>query len=332
VDCVVYLIDDKRNVLIQKAAFGPKNPYGKEITNLMEIPVGKGIVGSVTVHGFPELVKDIQNDPRYLFDYEQAGSEIAVPVFVDGKVFAVIDSEHPKKNYFKSFHLKVLLKVATICSERMTKYLSEERLRAKIARDLHDEMGSTLSSINITSKIAEQDIVNNEPVKKQLHKINIHTRGMMEKMSDMVWVINPANDNFKHMIYRIKEYAVEITESKGIKLIFSGLKNAEHIKLNPEQRKNCYLIAKEAINNAIKYSMGTQLQMLFETTKENRLKMIISDNGCGFDLDAVQQGNGLKNMRYRAEEIDATLLIEASKEKGTSIALLLPSSVHSAIG
>lgn len=331
VDCVVYLLDDKRNVLIQKAAFGPKNPYGKEITNLMEIPVGKGIVGSVAVHGLPELVKDTQIDPRYLFDYEQAGSEIAVPVFVDGKVFAVIDSEHPKKNYFKAFHLKVLLKVAAICSERMTKYLSEERLRSKIARDLHDEMGSTLSSINITSKIAEQDIVNNEPVKKQLRKINLHTRGMLEKMSDMVWVINPANDNFKQVMYRIKEYAIEISEPAGISLAFSALKHAEHIKLNPEQRKNIYLIAKEAINNAVKYSGATALTLQFETTLENRLKMTITDNGQGFDVKNPGPGNGIKNMRFRAEEIGAGFQIETSNGNGTSIALLLPHSVHSEV-
>jgi signal transduction histidine kinase/ligand-binding sensor domain-containing protein len=327
VDCVVYLIDEKRGVLIQKAAFGPKNPYGKEITNLLEIPFGKGIVGAVALNQKPELVKNTKIDPRYLLDYQQAQSEIAVPIFVDGKVFAIIDSEHPKQNYYKRFHLKILLKIATICSERITKYLSEENLRAKIARDLHDEMGSTLTSINITSKIAEQDLIDNDQVKKQLKKINLHTSSMMEKMSDMVWVINPANDNFNKVILRIKEYAVEILEPANIDLSFSGMKNAEYVKLNPEQRKNVYMIAKEALNNAVKYSGATQIKLIFESTSEHRFKMTISDNGKGYEPTQIKPGNGIKNMSFRAEEILAELIVKTAVGQGTTVSLVLPQKV-----
>ena len=163
-DCVIYQRDEHREMLIQKAAYGPKNPYRREILNAIEIPVGKGIVGAAAQSGKAVIVANTAKDPRYIVDDEKRFSEISVPVFIDGKVFAIIDSEHPKKNFYSRFHLKALKKIGAICSERITKHLTEERLRAKIARDLHDEMGSTLTSINIISKIAMEEKPEQEKV------------------------------------------------------------------------------------------------------------------------------------------------------------------------
>ncbi|MBK6825833.1 MAG: GAF domain-containing protein [Chitinophagaceae bacterium] len=153
-DCVVYQLDEKRKVLLQKAAFGPKNPQRREIANIIEIPLGSGIVGAVAATGKALMVNNTNRDKRYIVDDERRASELAVPVVVDHKIFAVIDSEHPKKGFFTRFHLRVMKRVAFICAERLSRLLTEERLRSKIARDLHDEMGSTLTSINIISKVA----------------------------------------------------------------------------------------------------------------------------------------------------------------------------------
>ena len=322
VDAVVYLVDHKQNVLIQKAAFGIKNPYGKKIINIMEIPFGKGIVGSVAQTGNSERIGNTDKDPRYVMDSEKALSEIAVPIWVDGKVFGVLDSEHPKQNFYKPYHLDLLKKIAAICSERLVKYLTEEQLRGKIARDLHDEMGSSLTSIQITSKIAAMDAADNTSVQKQLYQISRHTAGIMEKMSDLVWVVNPANDSLSKLIYRIKEYAVDILEPSGIELIYEEAPNFEDIKLNPEQRKNIYLIAKETLNNTVKYSDATQVSIAF-SEKDQLLKMVILDNGKGFDPATIKMGNGLKNLSVRAEEINARLTLNSEKTKGTSVTILL---------
>ncbi len=322
-DCVVYQRNDARGVFIQKAAYGPKNPYRREIVNVIEIPIGKGIVGTVAQTGKAMVIGDTSKDPRYIIDDEKRLSEIAVPVLVDGKVFAVIDSENAKKRFYTRYHLRILKKIAAICSERITKYLAEERLRAKIARDLHDEMGSTLTSINIISKVAMEEMQQEEKMKQSFQKIKDHSGRMMESMSDMVWVINPVNDNFGKLVLRMKEFAEEMLEPARINYRFNEEGQLDKAQLNLEQRKDIYMIFKEAVNNIVKYS-GAGDVVISLVQKETGLEMMISDNGKGFDMTAENTGNGLKNMRSRADEMGATLRIESGKEKGTLIRLVLP--------
>jgi len=318
VDCVIYLVDKKRNLLVQKAAYGSKNPYGQEIINLMEIPMHEGIVGSVAQSGNSKITRNTARDPNYIVDHKNALSEITVPIWVDGELFAIIDSEHPNANFYKKHHLQFLEKVAGICAVRISKYISEEQLRSKLARDLHDEMGSTLTSIHIMSKIASQDIQKNEAVKKQLHKINDHASGMMEKMGDMVWVVNPLNDSLDKLMYKIKEYAADLLEPSEIKLSFQEIEDVEDVKLNPEERKNIYLIAKEALNNILKYSQATQVDIYGDFT-DGQFQLVIKDNGLGFETHKVLRGNGIRNMHTRAEEVHGNLLIDAAVGQGVKI-------------
>ena len=101
-DCVVYLMDEKRKVLVQKAAYGPKSPRQFEISQPIEIPVGRGIVGSVAATGRGEIVEDTTRDSRYIMDDEQRYSEISVPIVSGGKILGVIDCEHSKKTVLYS--------------------------------------------------------------------------------------------------------------------------------------------------------------------------------------------------------------------------------------
>src|SRR5690606_23889784 len=213
---------------------------------------------------------------------------------------------------------KTLKKIASICSERISKLLTEENLRAKIARDLHDEMGSTLTSIHINSKMAAGDVGEDHKIKKQLHIISTNSLEMMEKMSDLVWVINPMNDNFLKVMEKIREYAADLLEASEVKLEFQSIEGGEYIKLNPEERKNIYFIAKEAINNAVKYSRASHLAIRFVKTTDT-INMEIADNGIGFQYTKENSGNGIKNMKGRAREIAAILEIKSGQ--GTQIHL-----------
>lgn len=322
-DCVIYQKEEGRDVLVQKAAFGPKNPQRREILNQIEIPVGKGIVGSVAKTGKAEIIRDTSKDPRYIVDDEKRLSEVAVPIVVDGKVFAVIDSEHPRRRFYKRYHLRLLRKIAGICSERISKYLSEEKLRSKIARDLHDEMGSTLTSINIISKVAMQEGQQDEKINQYLQKIKDHSGKMMESMSDIVWAINPANDSFEKVILRMKEFATEILEPAKINYYFSEEGELDKAQLNLEQRKDIYMIFKEAINNAVKYSEATEVNIVIHSNNDY-LRMTITDNGNGFDATGAFSGNGLKNMQSRAQEMRGHLKLESIKGTGTSVSLVVP--------
>lgn len=321
-DCVIYQKEEHRDVLTQRAAAGPKTPGNdkRQIINLLEIPIDKGVVGYVCRTGKPLLIPDTSKDPRYIIDDENRFSEITVPVFIDGKVFAVIDSEHPQKRFFTKRHLRVIKKIAGICAERISKYLSEERLRTKIARDLHDEMGSTLTSINVLSKVAMQSGTLNDDVIRYLQKIKDNSGIMMESMSDIVWAINPVNDSIEKVLIRMKEFTAEMLEPTKINYFFKVEGNLDKSLLNLEERKDLYMIFKESINNAIKYSNATEINIAL-SLHNNQLQLQITDNGIGFNSSKSFTGNGLRNMNSRAMAMKATLTIHSIVNTGTTILL-----------
>lgn len=322
-DCVIYEYDEPRRLLVQKAAWGPKNPIKREIHNPLEIPVGSGIVGAVAQTGKAEIVNNTMKDDRYIVDDKRRLSEIAVPIMVEGKLFGVIDSEHPRKNFYTQRHLQLLSKIADTCATKISKYMVEEKLRSKIARDLHDEMGSTLTSINIISKMAMQQIPQHGAMQHHLQRIKEHSTRMMESMSDIVWTINPANDTLERIILRLKEFTAEMLEPARMNYYFTEDEQLNNIKLNLEQRKDIYLIYKEAINNAVKYSEATEVNITLR--RENGfMSILITDNGKGFDVFKVCSGNGIKNMHCRAAELQAQLKIDSIQGTGTTVMLQLP--------
>jgi len=321
-DCVIYQLEESKQLLLQKAAAGPKSPYTERyIFNPIEIPVGKGIVGTVAKSLQSELIRNTATDPRYIIDDQSRLSEIAVPIVVEGTAFGVIDSEHPQKGFFKKADLALLEKIAAICAERISKYLVEERIRARIARDLHDELGSTLTSINIMSKVAMSPAQGEGQVRQYLEKIKEHSSRVMESMGDMVWAINPSNDSLEKFIIRLKEFAAELLEPTGIGYAFEIAGNLSEIKLNLEERKDLYLVAKEAIHNAVKYSGAGQINIRIRLT-DHQLSLEVEDNGKGFRETAVGTGNGLINMGERARDMRAELKIDSKPGKGTIIRLI----------
>ncbi len=129
VDCVVYWLDAGRNVLVQKAAYGPKNPVDFQIFQPIEIPLGQGIVGSVALTGQAERVGDTAKDPRYIQDDARRLSEIAVPILVEGSVLGVIDAEHADKDFFTPRHLKILTTIAALCAHKIARVQVERAFR-----------------------------------------------------------------------------------------------------------------------------------------------------------------------------------------------------------
>ncbi|MBT6277972.1 MAG: EAL domain-containing protein [Chromatiales bacterium] len=133
-DCVIYLVDEHRAVLVQKAAYGPKNPVAEEILDPIEIAVGQGIVGSVASTGQAERVCDTRLDSRYILDDEMRLSELAVPIVHQGTIIGVIDSEHPSPNFYTASHLEVMVTIASMASTKIASALTIERLNAAVAQ------------------------------------------------------------------------------------------------------------------------------------------------------------------------------------------------------
>jgi AraC-like DNA-binding protein len=118
-DCVVYLLDESRNTLIQQAAYGQKNPEGHVIYNRIEIPAGNGIVGSCAASGKPVLVPDTRLDARYIVDDKSRLSELAVPILMGETVYGVIDSEHSNAGFFSEEDVHLLTIIAAICAQKI---------------------------------------------------------------------------------------------------------------------------------------------------------------------------------------------------------------------
>ena len=125
-DCVIYLHDEERNVLVQKAAWGPKLAKDLTIHQPIEIPIGEGIVGSVAQTGKPELIVNTELDKRYIADDAHRFSELAVPLIINKKVIGVIDSEHSRKNFFTKRHLNILSTVAVLCATQIERAKAEQ--------------------------------------------------------------------------------------------------------------------------------------------------------------------------------------------------------------
>jgi ligand-binding sensor domain-containing protein/putative methionine-R-sulfoxide reductase with GAF domain len=146
-DCVIYLKEDNKNMLLQKAAWGPKTTEEHKIINPMEIPFGKGITGFVAQTGKAEIVNDTSKDGRYIVDDTRRFSEITVPILHDGKVLGIIDSEHPKKNFFTQRHLSILTTIASLCANKIV------RVKAEL-----EKQQAQLELLNHQRKVAEAQL------------------------------------------------------------------------------------------------------------------------------------------------------------------------------
>lgn len=208
---------------------------------------------------------------------------------------------------------------------RLKQILKLQHLRNSISRDLHDEVGSTLSSITMLSESAKKSIdIDEAQTRKFMESITTNAQKVLENMDDIVWAINPKDDSLESIVLRIKEYAYTITETKDIHLSFDIDQRFQKLKVPMKTRQNLYLILKESINNAVKHSGCNELKITLKIEKK-ALNMIVQDNGQGFDVLKPTLRNGLENMRQRAEELDGKIRIDSQKNKGTTIYIQLGS-------
>jgi two-component system, NarL family, sensor histidine kinase UhpB len=206
-------------------------------------------------------------------------------------------------------------------SNQVKRQAELSRMRNAIARDLHDDIGSTLSTINIISQLAMRESPAGNST--YLSRIAEQSSQMMENMADMVWSVNPVNDSLAKVVVKMKVFTAEILEPKNIRYRFSGEDSLNGLALDADKRKNLFLIFKEAINNTAKYSGATDVEITLKQSGKH-LVMTISDNGCGFDALQITPGNGLHNMQTRAKALFAQFKLTSAVSQGTSVALEMP--------
>lgn len=197
---------------------------------------------------------------------------------------------------------------------RINQLKKEQRIRTKIASDLHDDLGSTMNSVKVYANLALME----KQADKYLPLIKDGTQNAINGIRDIIWVLDDTKDSIEQLLARISNFAVPLCEANHIKYKQELSDNARDHKLGQEERRNLYMIMKEAVNNTIKYSGATNLDITV-SLKKGKPTIQIRDNGKGFDTSLNSDGNGLKNMNCRAREIKYDCQIDSAPGKGTTL-------------
>lgn len=231
--------------------------------------------------------------------------------------------------YFVAFAGFISMLAYLVYRNRLMRFVELEKVRHRIASDLHDDIGASLSQISLTSEIlANSTERHNVEEKKALMRISEASREATGSMSDIVWAINPKRDNVQDLVQRMRHFASDILSVKDIALTFSAPLAKDKRKIGTDLRRQIYLVFKEAINNCAKHAECTEVKISFR--EEDRSYVLeVKDNGKGFDTEnfgpeSTYGGNGLASMLSRAEAVGGRLEINSKSGGGTAVVLKVP--------
>ena len=205
-------------------------------------------------------------------------------------------------------------------------------MRTRIATDLHDDIGASLTQIAILSEVArQQHMQGNGAILDPLNSIVNVSNELVETMSDVVWAINPEKDRLQDLIQRMRRFASDLLSAKGVQFDFNAPTYVLETPLGANARREVFLIFKESLTNIAKHAEATRVRIDFDISQDD-LKLSITDNGHGFDLErsgptlAAREkgGHGIFSMKKRAVELNGRLDINSQVGKGTTITVQLP--------
>jgi signal transduction histidine kinase/ligand-binding sensor domain-containing protein len=219
------------------------------------------------------------------------------------------------------FKILVALLVAAalyaLYRNRLAQLKKQQQIRKDIASDLHDDIGSILNSVKIYTHLAKREPKNPDHLDKIEDSLVQATLGLR----DMLWVLDDSGDTVYGVMERIKKYALPVCHAKDIEFESSSSTDVSGKMLTKAEKRNLLLIAKEAINNSIKYADCKHIQVELKQTA-NKTTLIIKDDGKGFDASIANGGNGLKNIQYRAQQIKAVAKIWSEQGQGTVVEMV----------
>jgi ligand-binding sensor domain-containing protein/signal transduction histidine kinase len=227
--------------------------------------------------------------------------------------------------------LAIAFVIHTIYRFRVRRLIELERVRTRIATDLHDDIGASLSRMAILSEVVKrQKGTNGEQSTAMLTEIADSARGLVDSMSDIVWSIDPRRDDLKSVVQRVRQFASDVLEAGNIEWEFHVPQELDGVRLGPEQRRHLYLIFKEAINNIARHSECRRVSLSINFEDGNLLCEIM-DDGRGFlqkppseSTSNGRGGHGLPNMQSRARDIGGSLEVDSKPEHGTRLKLTIP--------
>jgi signal transduction histidine kinase/ligand-binding sensor domain-containing protein len=207
---------------------------------------------------------------------------------------------------------------------RLQKIQQLQHIRERISRDLHDEVGSTVSGIAIMGTMLNQQMTQQTPaITTMTERVIEDAQRIGSTLDDIIWSVHPQNDSVSSLLARMKRHAAQLLEAKNIDYDINTKGENDDVKVMMEQRHDIFLIFKEAVNNLIKYAEATKAVIDIKFDKKY-LQMSIADNGKGFDATQNVERNGLKNMYKRTETWNGEIQILSKKNEGTTIQVKIP--------
>jgi len=206
----------------------------------------------------------------------------------------------------------------------LDKLRSEEqsKIRIRTAEDFHDEVGNKLTRINVLTNVLKSKIAPTPDSTRILDQIQDNTSQLYSGTRDILWSLQPANDNLYEILYRIRDFGNELFQDTEVNFTFTGDDSKwQQYRLPMDMSRNLIMIFKEALNNALKYSGAKNISIEAKWKNKGILQIILKDDGRGFDMQTVNRGNGINNMQVRTGRLNGKLYIDSRKDKGTMLNL-----------
>jgi signal transduction histidine kinase len=357
-ECVIYLVDETGENLVQKAAYGPKISAPYQIRNPISLPLGVGIVGNVALTGRGEIVNDTSRDPRYVVDDEVRYSEITVPLQFEGRLLGVIDSEHPEKNHYTPDQLEILETIASIASTKLAQTKAYESLQAQteqlktynqrllqfayiVAHDLRSPVYNITGLLQLLNKsgITDAETLN------WLEKIEQAAQKLRLNLDDLIQLAT--NEHLLHEqpgeVHWLALLA-DVRQSIEQQIADTGATIISHFPAPSVSLPAVYLrsILLNLITNAIKYRHPERPPVVRVSTErtDNGSCLRVADNGKGIDLIRYRQklfghgerfdtsvpgnGFGLYIVKHQIEALGGTIEVASEPGSGTEFRVFLP--------
>ncbi|MAJ32421.1 MAG: hypothetical protein CMC18_07260 [Flavobacteriaceae bacterium] len=302
-DCIFYLVDTEQEVLTQIAAFGEKM-YDGQIVNLLTIPIGDGIVGTVAKTGEPELIHDTSKDERYILDINHNNSEITVPVIVEGRIIGIIDSEAPPKNYFNQEQLETLNNIAQLIAAQLDNaiYLRKLTLAEQQMHELYEKLVQRNKELEQYAHVVSHDL--KSPLRSMsalFHWIKEDTQGFVnEETANHISLIENSIEYMENMISNILSYSSidinftsfdKFTLQSTVDKVILGNRIPDHITLKLAIEPDLELIGNKThfeqliqniLSNAFKYAdVKKGIVKITGSSKVDNVLISVEDNGNG---------------------------------------------------
>ena len=194
-----------------------------------------------------------------------------------------------------------------------------DRERARIARDIHDDLGGSLTQVALLSGLAERD--GDGKAGEYIQRISATTQQVIRSLDEVVWAVNPRNDNLRDMLQYIGQFAIEFLSAASIRCRLDLPEKIPQMPVSAEVRHNLFLVVKETLNNIVRHAQATEVRLGAEMDGQCFL-VTVEDDGRGFKAGAGDAfADGVRNMEQRMNEISGHCRIESVSGKGTRVTL-----------